>query len=142
VVTVAQLQLLAVIIMLFPILYFGIASLTFFFAKLHDPVVTRVLRGLFNTYFIGLVMGSVVGVVAFAITGRSWTATTIGLVGTCAALARRWFLHRLDIQVAARDCGDAAAIRHLRQLHMSGIAYNAVHLIALVASIPFTVPIP
>ena len=38
--------LLAIVILLFPMLYFLIASLAFFLRKMSDPVVTWMLRGL------------------------------------------------------------------------------------------------
>ncbi|MBK1661919.1 hypothetical protein [Paracraurococcus ruber] len=140
--TLAQLPLLATILLLLPMVYFAIASLTFFIARLRDPVVTRVLRGLFDSYFLGLIGGSAAGVLAFGLAGRLPAALVIGSIGTGATLARRWFLRRLDLQVLARDAGDAAAIGRLRRLHVGGILYNAAHLVALVASIPQAVPLP
>ena len=48
--TADQLSLVGIVIPLFPIAYFFLSYLTFFLASFRDPVVTRVLRGLFNTY--------------------------------------------------------------------------------------------
>lgn len=134
--TVRELALAATILLLFPMLYFLIASLTFFLAKLRDPVVTRMLRGLFGAYFLAVGVLGVVAALAFAAAGKVTVAALLGAVALAAALARAWFLRAIDGAVRARDRGEAGAIRDLRRLHLAGIAYNAVQCAALVGSIP------
>jgi hypothetical protein len=132
--------LLAIVILLFPMLYFLIASLAFFLRKMSDPVVTWMLRGLFNAYFIALVACGGIGVLAFLAAGRPAVATGLGLLGGCALGARAWFLARLDAAVARRDAGDVAAARRLRRLHVGGIAYNATQAACVIAAIPRIFP--
>ncbi len=134
--TATELALASTILLLFPMLYFAIASLTFFLAKLRDPVVTRLLRGLFNTYFGAVMVLASVGALAFLAARRVEVTAVLGLTAALAFLARGWFLARLDAQIRARDAGDADAVRALRRLHLGGIGYNAVQLAMLVASIP------
>jgi hypothetical protein len=130
-------SLAATIILIFPMLYFLVASPTFLLATLEDPVVTWLLRGLFSFHFRAVSIACLVGAVAFAMAGRPVVAVGIGLIATFAVYARSWFLRRMDAQVSARDAGDADAVRRLRRLHWGGMAYNAAQFGAIVAGIPF-----
>ncbi len=132
--------LAALILLLFPMLYFLIASLTFFLAKLQDPVVTRLLRGLFQTYFTAVGVLGALGALAFALSGRGIGAAALALLAALAVTARGWFLRHLDTWIRARDAGDPMAVRRLRRLHLGGIAYNAVQFAGIVASIPRIFP--
>lgn len=134
--TARELALAATILLLFPMIYFLIASLTFFLAKLRDPVVTRLLRGLFNTYFAAVCGLGLLAALAFAVAGVVTAAALLAAAAVLAGLARDWFLRRIDGAVRARDSGDARAVGDLRRLHLAGIAYNAVQSATLVGSIP------
>ena len=134
------LSLAAIVILLFPMVYFLIASLAFFLRRLSDPVVTWMLRGLFNTYFIALAVCGGIGALAFLAAGRPAVATGLGLLGGCALGARAWFLARLDAAIRGRDAGDAAATRQLRRLHVGGILYNATQAAFTIAVIPRLFP--
>jgi hypothetical protein len=137
--TADQLSLIGVVLPLLPIAYFFLSSLTFFLASFRDPVVTRVLRGLFNTYLIGATACFTLGALAFAAAGRLPVAAALAAAACIASLARPWFLHRIDSHIAARDSGNQTAIPRLRRLHVIGIAYNAAFLLALLTSIPYVV---
>lgn len=133
----ASLSLAATVILIFPMMYFFFASMTFLLARLSDPVVTWLLRGLFNTYFITVVGCCVIGVLAFASAGRPGVAAGLGLVAAISLGARGWFLRRLDASIRARDAGDAQAVRRLRRTHVGGMVYNAVQTCVVIASIPY-----
>jgi hypothetical protein len=135
-----RLSLAATIILLLPMIYFLFTSLTFFLARFTDPVVTRMLRGLFNSYFLAILAAGTLGTAAFLAAGRPAIAADIAIVVILAFLARTWFIRRIDAQIAARDAGDAAALARLRQIHLGGIAWNAAHTAALVISIPYLFP--
>ncbi len=122
--------------MLLPMLYFLIASLTFFLRGFDDPVVTWMLRGLFNVYFTLVIAGSSLAALAFVVAGRPVVAAGIALVLGCAVAARRWFLARMDAGIRARDAGDAAAVSAMQGLHLRGIAYNAVQFVLVVVCVP------
>src|SRR5262245_3886403 len=134
--------LAATIILLFPMGYFFMASPTFLLVRLDVPQVTRLLRGLFNYYFLMVGVAGVVGTIAYLVAGRLTIAVVICLIGAFAVWARGWFLRQMDAELSARDLGDADAIRRLRRLHWSGMACNAVQLIAIVASLPYVVVMP
>lgn len=130
-------SLTATVILIFPMLYFLIATLTFFLAKFDDPVITRMLRGLFKTYFTAVPICCGIGIVAFALVGRSAVILGLCLIGALAVAARRWFLHHLDAEFRARDAGDADALRRVRHLHLGGMLYNALQFTVVILSIPF-----
>ena len=127
----------AMIILLFPIGYFTLASPAFLLVKLDIKPVAQLLRGMFNAHFLAMEVASLIGAVALAAAGRPAFATGLGLLAAFAIRGRRWFLRLMDDQLSARDAGDADAARQLRRLHWSGMLCNAVLLGALLASIPY-----
>ena len=131
---------LAIVILLFPMAYFLLASPAFLFVTLDIPPVAQLLRGLFNAYFLMMIITGVIGTVAFAVTGRLVFTIGIGLLAAFAVSARRWFLRQMDAQISARDAGDADAVRRLRRLHWGGMLCNAIQLVAIVVCIPYIAP--
>lgn len=125
------------IILLFPMGYFTLASPAFLLVKLDIQPVAQLLRGMFNAHFLVMRVAGVIGTVAFLLDGRLVAAAGVGLVAALAIWGRRWFMQRMDDQLSARDAGDTEAPRRLRRLHWSGMLGNAVLLVALVASIPY-----
>lgn len=131
-----HLPLLATVILLFPMFYFAMASLTFFLRRFDDPIVTWMLRGLFDVYFLAVIVFGTLAMVAFGSDRRLLPALCFGALAACGIGARQWFLGRLDGQIRARDIGQPAAIRRLRRLHVGGILYNACQCVAVTASVP------
>jgi len=129
--------LAAIVILIFPIGYFFLASPAFLLVKLDIPPVTQLLRGMFNIHFWMTATTAIIGAVTFALTGRPVFAIAVALIAAFAVLARGWFLRQWDIYLSARDAGDATAVRQLRRLHWVGMLCNAVLLLAIVASIPY-----
>jgi hypothetical protein len=129
--------LAAIVILLFPIGYFFLASPAFLLVKLDIPPVTQLLGGMFNVHFLMLRITAVIGTVVFAVTGRPVFALGIGLIAAFAFWGRGWFMQRWNAQLSARDAGDADAVRRLRRLHWVGMLSNAVVLAAIVGSIPY-----
>ena len=129
--------LAAIVILLFPMGYFFLASPAFLFVKLDIPPVTQLLGGMFSVQFLMLRITAVIGMIAFAVAGRPAFVVGIGLIAAVAFWGRGWFMRRWDAQLGARDAGDADAVRRLRRLHWGGMLSNAVVLIAVVASIPY-----
>jgi hypothetical protein len=129
--------LAAIVILLFPMGYFFLASPAFLLVNLDIPPVTQLLRGMFNAHFLMTSIAGVIGTLVFAATGRVGFAIGIGLITAFAVWSRRWFLRQWDVQLNARDAGDADAVRRLRRLHWGGMLSNAVQLVAVVGSIPY-----
>ena len=129
--------LAAIVILLFPMGYFFLASPAFLLVKLDIPPVTQLLRGMFSVHFLMTSVAGVIGTVVFALTGRPLFAVGVALITALAVWSRRWFLQQWDVQLSARDAGDAAAVRRLRRLHWGGMLANAILLFAIVGSIPY-----
>jgi hypothetical protein len=129
--------LAAIVILIFPMGYFFLASPAFLLVKLDIPPVTQLLRGMFNAHFLMMRIAAIIGTVTFALTGRPVFAIGVALIAAFAVWARGWFLRQWDVQLSARDAGDAAAVRRLRRLHWGGMLCNAILLFAIVGSIPY-----
>jgi hypothetical protein len=129
--------IVALVILLFPMGYFFLASPAFLLVKLDIRPVALLLRGMFNAHFLAMGVAGAICTAAFVVAGRPVFATGVGLVAAFAIWGRRRFLRQMDDQLSA---GDADAARRLRRLHWSGMLCNAVLLIALVASIPYVAP--
>ncbi|MDA9509107.1 hypothetical protein XI09_31605 [Bradyrhizobium sp. CCBAU 11386] len=127
----------AMIILLFPMGYFTLASPAFLLVKLDIRPVALLLRGMFNVHFLVMGVAGIIGTAAFLLAGRLLFAAVVGLLAAVAIGGRRRFMQRMDDQLSASDAGDTEAPRRLRRLHWSGMLCNAVLLAALLASIPY-----
>jgi hypothetical protein len=133
------LALSATIILVFPMLYFLLASPAFLLVKLDIPAVAQLLRGLFNAHFLMMSIAGAIGTVAFAVDGQLVFAICLGLMAAFAVWARGWFLRQMDAQLSARDAGDVDAVRRVRRLHWGGMLSNAIQLVAIMGSIPYVI---
>ena len=125
--------LYAVVIVLFSLIYFSFAAIPFLFVGLDVPEVSRLFRGLFNSYFWIVGVTGLVATAVFAASGRmAFTAAMLLLAATAMAVRGR-VLHLIDAQQTAWQLGDAAAMRRMRLIHWGGMLANIV-IIAGVAS--------
>lgn len=134
--------LFATVVLLLPMGYFLLAAPAFLLVKLDIPPVTQLLRGMFNVYFLALMVAGAIATLAFAVKGRLLVAVGIGLIAAFAVLARRWFLRQMDAELGARDAGDPDAVYRLRRLHWGGMLCNAIQLGVIVGSIPYITVAP
>lgn len=123
----------AVVIVLFSLGYFCMASISFLFVPLEVPEVWRLFRGLFNVYFWMVGFTGLVATAVFAAGGRMAFAAAMLLLAAAAMAARRSVLERIDTHQIAWQSGDTAAIRRLRAIHWGGMLAN-VAILATVAS--------
>jgi len=72
--------LAAIVILLFPMAYFFLATPAFLLVKLDIPQVTQLLRGMFNAHFLMTSIAGVIGTVTFALTGRPVFAIAVALI--------------------------------------------------------------
>lgn len=128
--------LASLVILLVPMLYFQMTSLAFLLVRLDIPPVTRLLRGVFNAHFLIVSIAGALGTAAFLLAGRPLVALGMGAIAAFATWAHPRFLRQMDALLAARDAGDAGAVRGLRRMHWSSMIGNAIPLVALVASVP------
>jgi hypothetical protein len=128
--------LYAVIIVLFSLFYFSMASIPFLFVRLDIPEVSRLFRGLFNVYFWIVGCTGLVATAVFAASGRiAFTAAMLLLAATAMAVRMR-VLRRIDTQQNAWQSGDTAAMRRLRLIHWGGMLANVLVFAAVASSVP------
>jgi hypothetical protein len=124
------------VILLFPMGYFTLASPAFLLVKLDIRPVAQLLRGMFNAHFMVMRVAGIIATLALLLDGRMVAAMGVGLLAALAIGGRRWFMQRMDEQFGAGDAG-AINAAGLRRLHWSGMLCNAVLLTALLVSIPY-----
>lgn len=132
----------ATIILLMPIGYLFLAAPAFLLVRLTQPTVTQLLRGMFKGYFVMLMVVSPVVVILFAAANHTAIAFVMALLAVFAFFLRRWFLENMDGDLAriARGNGSAAeAARHLRRLHVGGMAVNGILLVTVISGIQLLV---
>ena len=129
--------LYAVIIVLFSLFYFSMASIPFLFVRLDIPEVSRLFRGLFNVYFWMVGCTGVLATAVFAASGRMAFAAAMLLLAATAMAVRRMVLRRIDTQQSAWHSGDTAAMRRLRLIHWGGMLANILVLATIASSVPF-----
>jgi hypothetical protein len=129
--------LYAIVIVLFSLIYFSLASISFLLVRLDSPDVSRLFRGLFNVYFWMVGCTGLVATAVFAASGRmAFTAAMLVLAATAMAVRRR-VLQLIDAQQTASQSGDTAAMRRLRLIHWSGMLANIVILVTVASSVRF-----
>ena len=134
--------LLATVILLLPMGYFLLAAPAFLLVKLDIPAVAQLLRGMFNYYFLAVIIAGVIATLAFAVAGRLGFTLGMGLIAAFAVSERRWVMPRMDAQLSSSDAGDAEAVRRLRRMHWGGMLCNAIQLVAILRSIPYIMVTP
>ena len=130
-------QLYAIVIVLFSLLYFSFATIPFLFVRLDIPEVSRLFRGLFNVYFWMVGCTGLVATAVFAASGRWAFAAAMLLLAATAMAVRRMVPRRIDTQQSAWQSGDTAAMRRLRLIHWGGMLTNIAILAAVASSVPF-----
>ena len=131
--------LYAVVIVLFSLIYFSFASIPFLFVAFDVPEVSRLFRGLFNSYFWIVGATSLVATAVFAASGRiAFTAEMLLLAATAMAVRTR-VVPRIDTQLSACKSGDAAAMRRMRQIHWGSMLGNIIIIAAVASTVPLIV---
>ncbi|HTV70142.1 MAG TPA: hypothetical protein VMF90_16560 [Rhizobiaceae bacterium] len=126
-----------VVVVLFCLAYFTMASIPFLFVKLDVPEVWRLFRGLFGTYFLVITAAALVATVSFVTAGAMGFAAAMLLLAGAAMAARIPVTQRMDAHRSAWESGDAAALRHLRGIHWAGMLLNTAILATVAASLPY-----
>jgi hypothetical protein len=125
--------LCAVVIVLFSLTYFSMASIPFLFVRLDVPEVSRLFRGLFNVYFWIVGFAGFVTSGVFAASGRIGFSAAMLLLAVTSIAGRKAVLQWIDTQQSACQSGDTAALRRLRLIHWGGMLANIL-VFATVAS--------
>src|SRR5262245_62538589 len=124
----------AVIVVLFSLIYFSLASISFLLVRLDIPEVWQLFRGLFNVYFWMVGASSLLATVVFAASGRIAFTAAMLLLSASAMAVRSRVLQLIDAQQAAWRSGDIAAMGRLRMIHWGGMLANIALLFMLASS--------
>ena len=131
--------LYAVVIVLFSLIYFSFASIPFLFVAFDVPEVSRLFRGLFNSYFWIVGATSLVATAVFAASGRMAFTAEMLLLAALAMAVRTRVVPRIDTQLSACKSGDAAAMRRMRQIHWGSMLGNIIIIAAVASTVPLIV---
>ena len=131
--------LYGLVIVLFSLAYFFLASITFLFVRLEIPEVLWLFRGLFNAYFWMVGIAGLIATAALALSNHGALAAAMLLLATTAITAREWTIQRIDAQHSAFQSGDSGAIRRLRLIHWSVMLANVLIIAAVAESVPYIV---
>jgi hypothetical protein len=98
----------------------------------HDVAMdSRVVRQVFHYCYRLITVMAVVASLAYAFAGRPLLSAGIGCIAVVAIVMHHWLLTRMDALRATMHEGDTAALSRFRRLHVTGIALNAVQLVAM-----------
>jgi hypothetical protein len=125
----------AVVIVLFCLIYFSLASIPFLFVQFDVPEVSRLFRGLFNSHFWIVGVSCLVAAAVFALSGRMVFTAEMLLLAAIAMAVRGRVIQLIDTQQTAWQSGDAAAMRRLRLIHWGGMLGNIVIIAAVASSV-------
>jgi hypothetical protein len=108
--------------------FFMMSSLPLLILKHDTPLDARFIRGLFNLYYVAVMVTATVGALSSALANRPTIALGLGLVGACGFAGSRWFVARMDRVRSTMTADDSAGIQRFRRLHIVGMLLNVALL--------------
>ena len=120
--------LLSIVVLLFPMVVFMLASPPLLILKHDTPVDGRFIRGLFNVYYIIVITIATAGTAGWALMGRGVVAFAMGGLVVFVFGLRRWMISNMDKLRCAMTRGDFMAVPRFRRLHIAGMILNVVQL--------------
>lgn len=120
--------LMATVILLVWMGFFMMGSLPLLVLSHDTPLDARFIRGLFDVYYIAMLLTASAAALAYAWTGRPAFAAGMALIAVLAFALRRWIvIPRMDL---LRETIPAIglSIRRFRRLHIAGMVLNLLQL--------------
>jgi hypothetical protein len=111
--------------------FFMLGSLPLLVLKHDTPLDSRFIRGLFNVYYVAVMVTATIGAASFALAGRPGFAFAFACIGFVGLASRVLFLSRMDALRGTMTATDYPAIRRFRRLHIGGMLANVVQLVTL-----------
>ena len=109
--------------------FFMMSSLPLLILKHDTPVDSGFIRGLFNVYYMALMVVGPVGALSCALGGRPAIALAPAGIAVLGFAGRRWLVGRMDAVRSTMTAEDSAAIGEFRRLHIAGMLLNVVVLV-------------
>ena len=113
--------------------FFMMGSLPLLVLKHDTPLDSRFIRGLFNVYYVAIMITAAMGALSYALAGRFAIALVFACVATLGFAGRYWIVSRMDSVRSTMTADDSFAIQRFRRLHILGMLIN----VALLASYCF-----
>jgi hypothetical protein len=123
--------ILATVILLVCMGFFMLGSLPLLVLKHDTPLDSRFIRGLFNVYYVAVMITATIGAASFALADRPDFALAFSIIGFIGVVSRHMFIARMDTLRGTMTATDHLAIRRFRLLHIAGMLSNVVQLMAL-----------
>lgn len=108
--------------------FFMMGSLPLLILKHDTPLDSRFIRGLFNVYYLAVMVTASVSALCFSIWGRVPFAMGMATIALLGGVARRVVLTRMDHLRAVMTGLNRPAIRRFRQTHIAGMLLNVANL--------------
>lgn len=115
--------------------FFFMGSLPLLILKHDTPLDARFIRGLFKLYYQAVMVAGAGAALSYGLAGRPGFATGMAAVAVLAFGLHRAIVGRMDALRGTMTASDLAGIRRFRQLHVAGMAINAVQLAAVASSL-------
>ena len=112
--------------------YFFMGSLPLLVLKHDTPMDSRFIRSFFNTYYIALACTGTVLMVGYTLVGHFAFSAGMVAITALALFLRKVVLPRMDHLRIRIESGDSTAATDFRHVHMVGMAFNFIQLVALV----------
>jgi hypothetical protein len=108
--------------------FFMMGSLPLLVLKHDTPLDSRFIRGLFNVYYLAIMITATVGAVSYALAGRAVIALALACVAALGFAGRYWLVSRMDLVRSTMTADDSLAIQRFRRLHITGMLINVAAL--------------
>ncbi|MDM0083646.1 hypothetical protein QTI17_23895 [Variovorax sp. J31P179] len=108
--------------------FFMMGSLPLLVLKHDTPLDSRFIRGLFNVYYLAVMLTAGAAALGYAWTAKPAFALGMACIATLAFALRRWLvIPRMDLLRDSIPASDTA-ISRFRQLHIVGMMLNVAEL--------------
>jgi len=120
--------LIATVILLVWMGFFMMGSLPLLVLKHDTPLDSRFIRGLFNVYYVAVMLTASAAALSYAWSGKPAFAIGMALIAALAFALRRWIIiPRMDLlRHTIPDTG--TSIFRFRRLHVAGMMLNMAQL--------------
>src|SRR5258705_5768725 len=104
--------------------FFMMGSLPLLVLKHDTPLDSRFIRGLFNVYYVAIMITAAIGALSYALSGRLAIALALACVATLGFAGRYWLVLRIDLLRSKMTANDSSALQRFFRLHITCMLIN------------------
>jgi hypothetical protein len=120
--------LISAVVLLVWMGFFMMGSLPLLILKHDTPLDSHFIRGLFNVYYVAIMVTAAVGALSCALGRRPTLALALSCVAGLGFAGRYWLVSRMDTVRSTMTAEDTSAIGQFRRLHIAGMLLNVALL--------------